>query len=533
MKYKKKKKNITEDISVLRQKFNAKNEILRDFHLKDVSVEDFLRFIFPYGRQEKSTDRGETGVDRHPNAILTSIKDPAHRGRTFNRILFDDFKILDELRGHKFVITSPVAFYGKSRKADNAYLIYGLAIDLDYVEENNARDLIFQMVNGVLPAANFIVNSGTGFHIYYLFETPVPAYNQYVIKLGKFKEALTKIVWNRYTSQSRTKQYQGIFQGYRLPGTQTKLGEDYLVTAFKFNDNRLSFNYLNEFVNAKARFNYDDGHLTIEEAKEKYEEWYTRRIVDARPVGDYKLSETERKRRRAWYDKWMIRIKEHARDGNRYYCIGILFNYAMKAEIPIDDTRKDAKKLLPYLNSLTEDITNEFTQDDIDAAEKFYDRKYIKIGLEFIEKKTGVKIERTERNSPEKRIRRKPLPNDSERQCNLKARAWGPRDAIYPNGAWRNVTGRPVGSKNKEKSDAYLRVVNFIDQNPNESSVSVIARTVGAARGTVYRVLNDIKESKKKELIENDMILGCNDSHINVSDEIKKAAAKMMNDFKK
>ena len=532
---KKSKKKKREGIRSLRKKFVEKNEILKnDFQLTQVSADDFLRFIFPYGQQEKSTGRNEQGSDRHPNAILNSIKDPEYRGWTFNRILFDDFEVLRELKGHQFVITSPVGFFGKSRKAANAFTIYGIAIDLDYVEINNLRDLIFQMINNVIPVANFIVNSGTGLHVYYIFETPVPAYEHYKIGLSKLKTALTKIVWNTYTSSSDKRQFQGIFQGYRVPETQTKLGKKYLVTAFQFNRNKISFDYLNDFIiDEKYHFHYDEDYLTIEAAKQLYPEWYQRRIIEEREIGDYALTESEKKRRRAWYESWKKRLKKGAYDGNRFYCIGILFNYAMKAGIPLDEVREDALTLVPFLNSLTEDETNEFTEDDVFDAEMYYDRKFIKIGREFILRKTKIDIGITKRSPPEKRIRRKPLPEDPNRNCNLKARAWGVRDVLYPNGSWRNSDGRPKGAQNKSKSAAYRRVADFIAEHSEETNVSKIAKDAGASRGTVYRVLKDIEIEKKKKLTEDDVIIGFNSDSVGVSDEIKKAAAQMMNDFKK
>ncbi|MCQ4775521.1 hypothetical protein NE634_17760, partial [Lacrimispora saccharolytica] len=55
-------------------------------------------------------------------------------------------------------------------------------------------------------------------------------------KLREFKYELIAKVWNRYTSTFTDReqvQYQGIFQGFRMVGTQSKLGKRYPVKAFE------------------------------------------------------------------------------------------------------------------------------------------------------------------------------------------------------------------------------------------------------------------------------------------------------------
>ena len=138
--------------------------------------------------------------------------------------------------------------------------------------------------------------------------------------------------------------------------------------------------------------------VSLAEARELYPEWYQRRIVEGRMVGDYQLTEAERVRRRAWYDAWVARIKAGARDGNRHGCICILFHYAMKAEIPLEEAYQDALALPPYLDSLTQKPGNAFTVADIDAAQTFYSRAYIKLSRKSIQKLTGIDIGQTKRN---------------------------------------------------------------------------------------------------------------------------------------
>ena len=40
------------------------------------------------------------------------------------------------------------------------------------------RDVLHQMDKDILPKATFVVNSGTGLHLYYVLDEPVPMYPQ-------------------------------------------------------------------------------------------------------------------------------------------------------------------------------------------------------------------------------------------------------------------------------------------------------------------------------------------------------------------
>ena len=151
------------------------------------------------------------------------------------------------------------------------------------------------------------------------------------------------------------------------------------------------------FRRKKCNLEESEG-ISLTEAKELYPDWYQRRIVEGREVGDYKLTPYQRQRRRGWYNAWVARIKREAKDGNRHFCIGVLFHYAIKAEIPLEEAYQDALALLPYLNGLTQKPGNEFTVADIDAAKTFYSKASMKMSRKGIKKLTGIDIGQTKRN---------------------------------------------------------------------------------------------------------------------------------------
>lgn len=100
--------------------------------------------------------------------------------------MIDDIAASDE-----FCLMSPISYAGKSRKSENARFMYALAIDLDGVETiDNFQRLIEQYERGEeyvshnvywgLPTPTYLVSSGTGIHIYYVFKEPVPLFKNIV-----------------------------------------------------------------------------------------------------------------------------------------------------------------------------------------------------------------------------------------------------------------------------------------------------------------------------------------------------------------
>lgn len=452
-----------EELTHFRAEFITKNAYLDDV-LERVTPYEYYRDMFPEGSFEAE---GELDGERRPNGLASVLEDSSQPGRRYNRIIFDDLATVNALADKEFVVVPPIGYSGRRRLSKFAYSFYGICIDLDDVGMDNLIDLLFQMQNKLLPMATYIVNSGTGLHAVYLFDNPIPALPQYFESMGRLKEALSNMIWNQYTSREKNKQYQGIFQGYRMVGSQTKIGENYRVTAFR-NGKKITLRYLNDFVGKEDQCSFDDiSHTSLAEARECWNEWYQRRIVEKRPVGDYQLSDREKLRRRAWYEAWKNRMMKGAFDGNRHYCIGVLFNYAMKAEIPLEEALEDALALGPYLNDLTTKPNNEFTEADIYAAIKYYERKFIKMGRQGIKKMTKIDIGETTRRgrSQEVHLRR--------------ARAVQNED--YPDGSWRNKKGRPVGS-----GTAQAKVAAYRAEHP-EATVTEVARELGISRTTVYK----------------------------------------------
>lgn len=463
----------TRSIKKRRAEFLEKNEFLGQYY-EEVEPLDYYRDMFPEDSFEMPYD-----LTCRPNGILNVINDEEQRGRSYARMIFDDLEEIERNLDKKTVVISPVGYSGKRKSSKNAYQIFGMIFDLDDVGVKELHSLLYQMENGILPYATYIVNSGTGVHVVYLFETPIPAKKQYFDSLNALKAELSDLIWNFYTSREKNKQFQGIFQSFRVVGAPSKLGPDYRVSAYRMGE-KTSIWELNQFVSRESQCIFDDiSYVNLNEAEEKWPEWYTRRIVEGRKLGDYKLTPKQKNRRRRWYDTWKNRILNSAREGNRHYFIGVLFNYARKAEIPLEEAYDDAMKMLPHLDSLTKREGNEFTEADVAAATRYYGDEFIKMGRKGIYRLTQIDIGQTKRN---KRSQKEHLTADmvyDRSSCSMVANPCKANRelALQTMRANGEITGRP---------DKQKIVQQWRAEHPDGKKADCI-RDTGLTKPTVYK----------------------------------------------
>lgn len=422
--------------------YKKKAEFL-NLNFDSLEMFPFYRDIFPVGSFEK-----KGSVEEKPNGLVMNITDD---GTSKTNIVFDDLKEFGKFKNEKFVVTNGLAYLGKRRLKTNAFKMYALIFDLDYVVDYNLSDLLFQMQGGILPMASYITLSGGGVHVYYVFDEPIPLYSWVQSPLNELKKGLSDIIWNQYTSIERNKQYQSIHQSFRMVGSPTKLGAEYPVIAFK-TGGKVDINYLNEFVKDNQKFdfiNLSKTRLTLEQAKEKYPKWYQSRIVEKRPKGCFYYNI-------GMYEKWIDYVLGGAFDGNRYHCLCVLFANAVKCNISKEQAIRDAEKLMPFLNSKTNKLANEFTMNDLYAATKFYNKNSHLLSADMIRYKTKIPLPIDKRNGRTQTL-------------HLKI-ARATRDVIHEN--WRNTQGRPIGS-----GTAKSKIIEWKKNNPNGKKVDCHRQT--------------------------------------------------------
>lgn len=355
----------------------------------EVSAKDFYRELFPAGELAK---RGEYETGKYCGIALRIGDEKVQRYS-----VTDDLEILDELAGtDDFCIMSPVSYAGKSAKQTNARWLYAVTVDLDEPISEIGRhgtpiginEFFFEERNGVLPLPTYIVSSGTGLHIYYMLERPIPLYRHVIEQLQRFRHDLIFKIWNRYITNIPNPQYESVTQAFRLVGSITKQGDR--VRAYRIGD-KVTIEHLNGFVfkeeNQVKEFRYKSSN-TLAEAREKWPEWYQARIVEGRPRGTWKTN-------RGLYDWWKTQI-EKATYGHRYFWIMALAIYAMKAGISEEELIKDALSFVPYLDQLNDQ--KPFTRDDALKACQMYNESYCHFPRRMVEIITAIRIDPNRRN---------------------------------------------------------------------------------------------------------------------------------------
>ena len=107
-------------------------------------------------------------------------------------------------------------------------------------------------------------------------------YNQKCLK--ELKYSLTRQIWNKFTSTIKEPQMQGILQGFRVVGSGSKLGREYPVRAFRLGGPVELARLLDYIPDSNGEQQRLEGlmrksRLSLAEAKEKYPDWYERRII--------------------------------------------------------------------------------------------------------------------------------------------------------------------------------------------------------------------------------------------------------------
>lgn len=433
--------------------YMEKNAHLEQF-LEQVEPFEFYREIFPEG----SFERQGHYEDNKPNGIAVSLPGKGGSvsgialeiegdGKAKRYIITDDLLKLDDLRETDFTIMSPISYFGGKRSGKMARFLYALVFDIDGVGMPQLRDVLHQMNKDILPKATFVVNSGTGLHLYYVLSEPVPMYphNQHYLK--ELKYSLTRQIWNRFTSSIKQPQMQGILQGFRVVGSGTKLGKGYPVVAYRLGD-RVELDGLLEYIPAsngerqKLQGILRKSSMPLAEAKEKYPDWYERRVVKGERRGRWTV-------KRDLYDWWLRRIRDEIRVGHRYHGVMTLAIYAKKCSIEEDELRQDAYSLLfPYDEMSVEEI-NRFTRDDIEAALSMFNEDYVTFPRDDIARLSGLTMPVNKRNWRKQEIHLQGARAIQE----INDRANGTN--------WRDGNGRPVGS-----GTAQEKVCQWRQQHP-------------------------------------------------------------------
>lgn len=480
----------------------------------------FYRDVFPEGFLQERWAEGErrSEFDGKPNAIALKFGPKTRKqlvkGKKVDVPVIERFTVTDDLEGVSALVKAsiaenapvymaPVSWYGRNNKAANARFLHAFAVDLDGVTPAKLGSVLKQMRNGhdlanekwvSMPQASYIVMSGRGLHLYYLLDRPVPLIPAVVPFLQQLKRRLTDVVWTDYTSEdgNEGRQYQGIYQGFRMPGTTTRLNghgidakdtNKYEALAFMYapdgvsEPRRVTLDYLVDYCGIRGKeipgelyrvLETKGGRTPIAEAKERWPAWYECRVVRGEEKEGYDTN-------RGAYESWLSRIEDEAVVHGRYFAVLALVAYAVKCNVPLKELEKDAYGLVPVLDKLSDEPGNRFTGYDVACALSAYGSNDLRFWKnEYMCRRAKIAAHENKHNG---------RPQGEH----LKIARFA-RDLNYDEpGGWGNKNGAPT---KRDEIRAYAA------EHP-DASRSAIAKALGVSRTTVVKWLKPDQEPER------------------------------------
>ena len=361
-----------------------------------------------------------------------------------NHILLDDLSQIEKAVAQfgstkRDFFIAPISYLGRRRTKRRERWIYACIVEVDHpktaiIDGHRRQTGVEQLVQewtdttAGYPMPSACVCSGSGLHLLYLLDRPYPISTENAQdRWDNFRERFTKRIWSENVTKECV-QIENHCQSFRLVGTRTK--KDQLVEAFWLSKQRYTIDELFSIIP------YDDtkqkkgesladyyrrwcqGHFApdedmkaemlympklqqadkplspkLQEAKEKWPEWFQRRIVEKQPPkqqGQWTCN-------RGLYDWFLREAKKNPYVGSRYHRIHALAEFAVKCGISYDELKRDAYELYVLFREV--DTGQPFTYTEyVKARDEYFSTEAHKSTRRWIETKTGVEM-----NPPAKR----------------------------------------------------------------------------------------------------------------------------------
>lgn len=428
----------------------------------EVTPLTFYRELFPEGSLSKTfpCPKGEYA------SFVVRIRG---NGRNDRHPVLNDLQAVEWMRlSDDFCVLSPLTYAGKTQRKRFAHALHAVVIDLDGLKVRDGQpkglEALLDMVGkeGGIPRPSHIVASGTGLHLYYMLDQPFLLLPAAVDRMADLRRTLTRMLWNpQVTDLWKSIQYEGVTQGFRMVGSITKVGTR--VRAFRTGE-EVSIAYLEGFTEGLRLVKPRDRReaVPLAEAKEKWPDWYERRVVKGVPRKAWCCN-------RAVYDWWRRMVEESGSYGHRYWCMVALATYAKKCGIPRDELERDAEELRLELNRKP-GAPDELTKRELADALTACRAGMVTYSIDEIIDKTGIRFEKNVRNGLKQ-----------EQHLYLARRRKEDMKAIgLP---FKKPEGRPKGSGTKRDA-----IRAYAAEHP-DASHSAIAKALGVSRPTVIKWL--------------------------------------------
>lgn len=436
-----------EELEVIEQEYYKKNMILEQFG-EWVDAETLYEDI--YGDLEQVVPVVFIDEDEDTKHIVKMSVDEA----------------IDQAADRNDILLGGSTYFKNFVSKATAKDVHALIIDMDNVWAGVLQSALQNDWNEddkELPKPTYIVNSGTGLHLYFLFDEPIP---HYVCNSEKIDQLYRRLAVQQTTSRIYLqKQVQWFGQDFRMAGSLNK------------------YNWRNEVFRVGEKWDIDRLAQAV-----GMEDTHFVRYGEPRTRQPVKRERTKnRTKRKGWrcnqgfYDYTLERCRNETKEGNRYMSFCALTVIAWKCNVPISKVEQDLKGLIPKYNK---GAKRQITEKEIEHALRMYNEKAMLTQRERLQDWIGWEYKpQTNRHYGKQVFKRKKSQEARDKglkNTNLEVRGWAVRDAMYPDGEWRNKDGAP--SKQEE-------VRAWRQLHPDGKPKDCMADT-GISKNTVYRWWN-------------------------------------------
>lgn len=418
-----------EAIEYIEEQYNEKNMVLSEFG-REVSSYTLYEDIF--GDTEQTIpvvfiDEGEEQTTKH---IVPMSIDEA----------------MEQCEDRNDMLMGGCTYFNNWISKKSAKDIYSFIIDMDNVYSGtllNALRQDWRTANGEeLPMPTYIVNSGTGLHLYFVLTEPIPNYKATTENLDKLYRALaiqqtTKRVYLK-------EQVQWFGQDFRMAGGMNK------------------YNWKNTVFRVGEKWDIDELGKAVGLKDVHFVRYGEKRTKKKKPTGERKPRAKRQgwRTNRAFYDYAVRECRAKTKEGNRYTSMCALSVIAWKCNVPQEELEKDLLSLLPDYNK---GATRQIKEKEIYSAMKMYNSKAMLTQRESLENWQGWEY--------------KPIKRNGRKQAEHIKLMNFVRDEINGNKDWRNKEGRPTA---EQKVRAWQK------DHPKGKKVDCIRQT-GLSKPTVYK----------------------------------------------
>lgn len=437
------------DIEEQLEQYNAKNDILEAFGER-VSAQTLYEAIFP-------------DLDLLMPVIITDEDEEKHVVKMTVQ------EAIDQAKDRNDMFIGCTSFFNEFLSKATAKNIFCLVIDMDNVYSNILQQIFMSgwrtATGAPMPRPTYVVNSGTGLHLYFIFSKPLPRYRRQAEQIDQLYRRLATVETTSWNYIQKSVQWFG--QDFRIAGGNGKNGWENVV--YRVGDPwdadklaaALGLHWKAKDKKTKEeidfRFKYEDDEETAEQEitteKRGKKSYFKRRGYALNP---------------RVYESSLERCKKETHEGNRYLSMCALSVLAWKCKIDREKLRADLISLLPVYNEGAERIVK---PKEIDSAIKMYNAKALTTPRERSEDWLGWKFVGSRRNG--------------RKQAEHLRRARITQTADYPNGEWRCRNGRLKGHLNIKRKKAML-IAEWRYTHPDGSKADC-QRETGISRPTIIK----------------------------------------------